>query len=156
MTKGEKPSALQVRDDALRAVLRSITATDHEGVQRRTAKALDVPVSTLNGYVNGREGNSTIGDAVAVYLGRTVDEIVAAGGDLAALRRPTQRATDVKFGALPMWASLLAGAKALAPDIPEWCWADTADSVVWLRGPITAGTVVAVARVILEHTPPHG
>lgn len=54
MTKGEKPSALQVRDDALRAVLRSITATDHEGVQRRTAKALDVPVSTLNGYVNGR------------------------------------------------------------------------------------------------------
>lgn len=156
MTKSEKATPAQARDEALRAVIRAITATDHGGVQRQTAKALGVAPSTLNGYVNGREGNSTIGDAVATYLGRSVDEIVTASGDLAALRRPTQRAVDVTFGHLPMWPSLLAGAKALAPDIPEWCWDDTAASVVWLRGPITSGTIVKVARVLLEHTPPHG
>lgn len=40
-----KPTPASVRDEALRTVLRAITAVDHGGVQRQTAKALAVPPS---------------------------------------------------------------------------------------------------------------
>jgi hypothetical protein len=153
-----KPTPASVRDEAMRTVLRSITAVDHNGVQRQTAKALAVPASTLNGYVNGREGNTMIADAVAAYLGRTVDEIVEARGDLTALRSTKVRGAKsraVCFGELPMWPELLRGAQALAPDLPAWCWRDAAESVVWVRAPVTSAMVRDVARFLLEHTPPH-
>lgn len=153
-----KPTPASLRDEALRAVLRAITATDHGGVQRQTAKALGVPPSTLNGYVNGREGNTAIADAVAAYLGRSVDDVVTAKGDLVALRStrvgPT-KSRAVCFGELPMWPELLRGAQALAPDLPAWCWRDAAETVVWVRAPVTSAMVRDVARFLLEHTPPH-
>lgn len=156
-TRGSKATPAESRDAALRALLRAITATDHEGVQSRTAKAIGIPATTLNGYVNGRERNGDIVFAVAAYLGRSVDEVLAANGDLASLRapRPAGGSVEVCFGQLPMWPQLLEHAKMIAPAVLEWCWRDTAESIVWLKPPITAQKVADVALVLLKHTPPH-
>jgi hypothetical protein len=158
MTRSEKATPAQARDEAMRTVLRAITATDHRGVQRETARVLGIAPSTLNGYVNGREGNTVIGDAVALYLGRSIDEIVAAGGDLERIRTPKPRdpsKVEVTFGELPAWPSLLDQARRIAPHVPEWAWRDTAESIVWMRPPITPAKVAGVAGLILAHEPPH-
>lgn len=156
-TRGSKATPAETRDAAVRALIRAITAADHEGVQARTAKAIGVPPTTLNGYVNGRERNGDIVFAVAAYLGRSVDEVLAANGDLAALRapRPASGSVEVVFGQLPMWPQLLEHAKTIAPSVPDWCWRDTAESIVWLKPPITSQKVADVALVLLKHTPPH-
>lgn len=157
---GGKTSIAGPRSESLRALIRAITATDHGGVQRRTASALGLAPSTLNGFMNGANGASLqVIDALKAYLQRTEEEIVSAAGDLAALRRPRVStpagATEVRFGSLPMWPELLAGAKALDPNVPEWAWRDTAESVVWVRAPITSMMIVDVARFLLRHIPPH-
>lgn len=154
---GDTRTPAQRRDDALRAVIRAITATDHQGVQRRTAEALGLPPSTLNGYMSARESNTVLPDRVAAYLNRTVDEIVTARGNLEELRR-ARRSTSrgVCFGELPSWPALLSGAKVLAPDIPAWCWRDLAETVVWVSVPVTSAMARDCALFLLEHTPPHG
>lgn len=68
-TNGDKPSPAAARDEVFRALVRAITATDHDGKQRRTAEAIGMKPSTLNGYVNERESNTEIGDLLALYRG---------------------------------------------------------------------------------------
>lgn len=158
MAKSGNPTVAGPRDESLRALIRAITAADHRGVQRTTAEALGIPATTLNGFMNRANGASLqITDALKTYLRRSEDEIVAANGDLASLRRPHSggRSVEVRFGQLPLWSSLLEGARALDPAVPEWAWRDAGDVIVWMRGPITSAMVVDLARFLLRHTPPH-
>lgn len=146
------------RSESLRALVRAITATDHGGVQRRTAEALGVAPGSLNDFANGRSGaGAGIIDGLVAYLRRPVEELVAANGDLAELRRPRTEAgsVEVVFGALPLWPQLLEGARALDPSVPEWCWRDVAEARVWVRHPITSSMIADLARFVLRHTPPH-
>ena len=86
---GGRPTIGGARSDSLRALVRAITATDHGGVQRRTAEALGVTPSALNDFANGRSGaGQAIQDGLVAYLRRPIEEIVAASGDLASLRAP--------------------------------------------------------------------
>jgi hypothetical protein len=153
-----RPSAGDARNDALRAIVRAIIAADHNGVQRPAAAAFGVTPATLNDFLNGRSGaGQHLCDGLVAYLRRPIEEIVAAGGDLAELRKARRGAPSVEviFGELPLWADLLAGAQALAPEIPAWCWRDVAEAVVWVRGPITSSMVVDLAKFFLRHAPPH-
>lgn len=133
-----KPSAGDARNDALRAIVRAIVATDHGGVQRPAAASLGVTASALNDFLNGRKGaGQALMDGLVAYLRRPIEEIVASDGDLERLRKPRRGGPSVEviFGELPMWTDLLTGAQALAPEIPAWCWRDVAEAHVWLRGP---------------------
>lgn len=155
-TRG-RPTTAHARADALRAVLRAIVQTDFEGNQQRAATALGITRGALNQQVNGHTaaGQPTM-DGLVAYLRRPIGEIVASGGDLAALRAPRVegRSVEVLFGALPSWPQLLEGARALAPTIPEWCWRDVAEARVWVRGPVTASMVAGIAELALKHFPP--
>lgn len=156
---GGRPTIGGARSESLRALVRAITATDHNGVQRRTAEALGVSAGALNDFVNGRSGaGQALMDGLVTYLRRPIGEVVAASGDLASLRAPrveTGASVEVVFGALPLWPQLLEGARALEPSVPEWCWRDVAEAHVWVRSPITSAMVADMARFVLRHTPPH-
>lgn len=152
-----RPTTAHARADALRAILRAIVQADFEGNQQRAATALGITRGALNQQVNGHTaaGQPTM-DGLVAYLRRPIEEIVAAVGDLAALRAPRteSRSVEVCFGALPSWPQLLEGAKALAPTLPEWCWRDVAEARVWVRGPVTASMVAGIAELALKHFPP--
>ncbi len=153
-----KPSAGDARNDALRAVVRAIVATDHGGVQRPAASALGVTPSALNDFLNARKGaGQALMDGLVAYLRRPIEEIVASDGDLVTPRKPRRGgpSVEVVFGELPMWAELLTGAQALAPEIPAWCWRDVAEAHVWMRGPVNSAMVVDLARFFLRHVAPH-
>lgn len=55
-----KPSAGDARNDALRAIVRAIVATDHGGVQRPAAASIGVTASALNDFLNGLEYVETV------------------------------------------------------------------------------------------------
>jgi len=102
---GGKTSIAGPRSESLRALIRAITAADHGGIQRRTASALGLAPSTLNGFTNGANGASLqVIDSLKAYLQRTEEEIVSAAGDLAALRRPRVStpagSTEVRMGGI--------------------------------------------------------
>ena len=66
-----KPSAGDARNDALRAIVRAIVATDHGGVQRPAAASLGVTASALNDFLNGRKGaGQALMDGIVAYLRR--------------------------------------------------------------------------------------
>lgn len=157
--KKHPASASGARNEALRALVRAISETDHEGVQRQTALALGLPPSTLNWFMNGANGASiAIVDALKAYLRRSEDDLVAANGDLTALRSPRpapSSSTEVRFDKLPMWSQLLEGARSLDPSIPAWVWRDVAETTVWVRVPVTSSMVLDIARFLLKHLPPH-
>ena len=92
------------------------------------------------------------------YLQRPIEEIAAANGDLSGLRsaRPSTRSVEVVFGQLPRWEELLAGARAIDPTVPEWCWRHVAEAVVWVRRPVTSAMVADMGRFVRTHVPPAG
>lgn len=154
---GGRPSAGESRSEALRAIVRAISAADHGGVQRATAKALGVAPGSLNDFLNKRSGaGQQLQDGLVAYLQRPIEEIVSAHGDLPLLRspKPSVRSVDVHFRSLPLWPVLLAGAKSLDATIPAWCWAKVEDAVVWVRIPVTSAMVVDMARFFLRHESP--
>ena len=158
---GRRPSAGEARSEALRTMVRAISVADHKGVQRATAKALGVAPGSLNDFLNKRSGaGQQLQDGLVAYLQRPIEEIVAAHGNLTALRspKPSARSVDVRFGSLPSWETLLAGAQSLDGSVPTWCWARVADAVVWVRQPVTSAMVLDLARFFLRHEPPpsHG
>ncbi len=155
-----RPTATAEQNDAIRTLVRAIVATDHEGNQSHTAKALGLTKAGLGKFIAGHTGyGETLRRGLEGYLRVTFDEMLAAGGDLAAIRagRVAKRSThEVTFGALPTWPQLLAGAKALDAAVPAWCWDELAAARVWISQPVTASMLVDAARFILRHVPPPG
>jgi transcriptional regulator with XRE-family HTH domain len=154
-----KPSASAERNDAVRAIVRAIVQTDHAGTQSAAAEALGVTKSGLGQFLSGHSGyGEKLREGLERYLRRPFDEIVAANGDLAALRSKKAatpaRSTEVRFGALPGWQSLLEGARAIDPTVPEWCWRELEDVRVWVRVPVTSLMVAEMARFVLRHFSP--
>ena len=118
MAERGRPKLTGDRAESLRAMVWAIVRTDHAGVQKATADALGVTRSALNDMLNERVGaGMAIQDGLVRYLKRPIEEIVAAKGDLDALRAGRVGATSVEvvFGELPSWSELLAGAKAIDP-----------------------------------------
>lgn len=156
-----RPASASARAESLRAIIRAIVRDDFGNSQQKAAQALGITRGALNQIHNGHTaaGRPTM-DGLVAYLRKPIEEIVAANGDLAALRSPAPpdaaRSVEVKFGALPSWGQLLEGARALAPTMPEWCWREVADARVWVRGPVTSAMVAAIADIALRHFPPPG
>lgn len=142
-------------------MIRAIVRDDFAGNQQRAAKALGITRGALNQI---HDGHTTAGqptqDGLVAYLRRPIEEIVAANGDLAALRaappRTGGRSVEVRFGDLPSWEQLLEGARALAPNTPAWCWREVEEARVWVRVPVTSAMVAAIADIALRHFPPPG
>lgn len=151
-----RPTGAASREESLRALV----VTDFEGNQQATAKALGVSRATVNQLINGHKGpGQPVMDGLVAYLRRPIEEIIAAGGDLAALRAPKKtsaRSVEVLFGALPGWSALLEGARAIDPTLPEWCWRELAETRVWTRVPVTSSMVAEMGRFILRHVAPPG
>lgn len=157
MERRDRPTTGPARAEALRATVRAIVNEDFEGNQQKAATALGVTRASINHVLNGRTAPGIpITDGLVAYLRRPVEEIVAAGGDIARLRAPAPaaRSVDVQFAQLPGWPSLLEGARALDPTVPEWCWREVGEARVWVRGPITSSAVAEMARFVLRHVPP--
>lgn len=155
--RGGKPTAGDARNESLRKIVRAICMSDHKGVQKDTADALGVVKGTLGDFLNGRSGaGQQLQDGLVAYLQRPIEEIVAARGDIASLRttRTSARGVQVRFGDLPLWTVLLEGARSLDPSVPDWCWVQVADAVVWIRYPVTSAMVLDLARFFLRHAPP--
>lgn len=152
-----RPTASNEKSDALRAIVRAIIATDFEGVQTHAAEALGMARGSLNDFLNRRvNAGEQLQTGLSRYLQRPVEEIVAANGDLVALRseRASARSVEVVFGQLHRWPELLASARAIDPSVPDWCWRHVADAVVWIRRPVTPAMIVDMARFVRTHVPP--
>lgn len=152
-----RPTATDEKSEALRAIIRAIIATDFEGVQMAAAEALGLARGSLNDFMNRRtNAGEQLQTGLVRYLQRPIEEIVAANGDLASLRaeRTSSKSVEVVFGQLPKWRELLAGAKALDPTVPEWCWHRVAEATVWIRQPVTVAMVADLGRFVRAHVPP--
>jgi transcriptional regulator with XRE-family HTH domain len=55
---------------------------------------------------------------------------------------------------LPLWERLLDTAKMLAPHIEEWVWAEVGKAKRLLDSPVTAKTLLGVARLVMEELSP--
>ena len=82
------------RSESLRAIVKALIAADFDGNQQAAATTLGVTRATINQFINGHKGaGQPICDGLVAYLRRPIEEIVAAQGDLAALRTaPARRA----------------------------------------------------------------
>lgn len=153
-----KPTASAERNASVRAVVKAIVAVDFAGVQKDAAERLGFTKAGFGKFLSGRTGyGERMREALERYLRVPFDDIVAAGGDLAALRAkrtPRRDSVEVRFGGLPGWDVLLAGARALDPTVPAWCWRELIDARVWISQPVTAAMVADMARFILRHVPP--
>lgn len=152
-----RPTATDEKSEALRAIVRAISAADHQSVQRATADALGLSKGALNDFMNRRvNAGEQLQTGLSKYLQRPIEEIVAANGNLETLRssKPSARPVEVVFGQLPRWEDLLAGARAIDPTVPEWCWRLVAEAVVWIRRPVTSAMVADMGRFVRTHTPP--
>jgi plasmid maintenance system antidote protein VapI len=155
----KRPASPSARAESLRALVRALVAKDFDGNQQAAATALGVTRATVNQLINGHKGpGQQIADGLVAYLRKSIDDLVAANGDLEALRRaPAAQpamVAEVCFGALPGWPSLLEGARTIAPTIPEWCWQELASTRVWTRTPINSAMCAEMASFILRHFPP--
>lgn len=153
-----RPTATADQNAAIRALVRALVKVDHGGNQSHAATALGLTKAGLGKFIAGKTGyGESLRRGLEKYLRVPFDDMLAAGGDLDALRaaRAAKRETvEVTFGALPAWPTLLAGAKALDPAIPAWCWAELGPTRVWVAQPVTASMLVDAARFILKHVPP--
>ncbi|HEX4932375.1 MAG TPA: helix-turn-helix transcriptional regulator [Gemmatimonadaceae bacterium] len=147
------------RNTVYRRLLRELLATDFDDNGDKAARALGVSRSAINQLKNGHKGAGVkILEGLTRYLRRSDEEILASAGDLVALRSatplPASSRVEVVFRELPGWPTLLEGARALDPSLPEWVWRYVADARVGLRVPITASLVADLARFFLRHVPP--
>lgn len=142
----------------MRRLMRAVVQSDFGGNQAQAAKAMRFTPPTLSNFLAGKtQAGPKIEDGLTGYLRRSVDQIMATGGDLAALRgglEAPQPMRDVRFGDLPTWPDLYAAARAVRPQLPRWAWQKTARARVLLDVPITPGFVAAIASAIHENTEP--
>lgn len=156
-----KPTASAERNASVRAIVKAIIEADFGGTKSKAAAKLGLTKAGLGKFLAGHTGyGERLRNALAGYLLVPFDEIVAANGDLAALRsRKATRRTSVelRFGDLPGWESLVAGAKAIEPAVPAWAWDELRDARVWVSQTVTTVMVADAGRFILRHVPPpHG
>jgi len=68
---------------------------------------------------------------------------------------PRGSITGNTYGSLPLYPRLLATAKILAPDFEPWVWIEVGKAGILLPDvPVTAKTLVGVARIVMESVPP--
>lgn len=156
-----RPALSRETSEVLRRLVRQIADADFGGVQERTAEALGVKGATLSTFLSGknRAGLQTQ-DGIVAYLRRSMDQILAANGDLATLRggmtAPAQIA-ETRFTDLPNWPAMLAAAKDARPEVPAWAWDLCATARVLLDVPITPRFVADIAAAIHHNlAPPRG
>lgn len=156
--KAGRPTVASERTDAMRRLMRSVVQAEFNGNQAAAAKAMRFTPATLSNFLAGKtQAGPKIEDGLTGYLRRSVDQIMATGGDLAALRGGTEAPTpmrEVRFGDLPSWPELYASARTLRPQIPRWAWQKTARARVLLDVPITGAFIAGIAAAIHEHTEP--
>lgn len=155
MSNRGHPKPDDAESESLRKMVREIIRTDFDGVQSHAASSLGLTKSTLNDFLNLRNnGGLAMRTAVAAYLRRPVEEVLAANGDLAKIRAKRTASMEVAFSKLPKWAELLAAAKAIDPSVPDWCWEMVAESSAWIHKPLTAATLVDLGRFFRAHFAP--
>lgn len=156
-----RPTLGTARNDVLRHLVRDLVSADFADTKADAARALGVSAATIGDFLSGKKGaGSTLQDALVRYLGRSMDQINAARGDLAALRGMPSAApvvagvVRVLFGELPNWSSLQSAARSLRREHPAWVWERLAYSPVWLEGPATAMVVAECADIVARHVSP--
>ena len=142
------PVVGEEKNEILRQTVRAIRDRDFDGNLTATAKALDLTTMSLSHLVNnGRGAGAKTIDALSLYLRRSLDQILAANGDLEALRKePAQTGVavrSVRFGELPNWTALAA-----------WVWEKLAQADVWVEGPVTPSMVADLAALVNRHFAP--
>lgn len=153
-----RPALSRETSEVLRRLVRQIADTDFGGVQERTAEALGIKGATLSTFLSGknRAGLQTQ-DGIVGYLRRSIDQILAANGDLATLRggmtAPSQIA-ETRFVDLPNWPAMLAAARDARPEVPGWAWDLCATARVLLDVPITPRFVADIAAAIHHNLAP--
>lgn len=138
--------------------MRQVIQADFAGNQAKASAAMRFTPTTLSNFLAGKtQAGPKLERGLTGYLRRSVDQIIAAGGDLAVLRggmeAPMQH-REVRFGDLPTWPDLYAAAHQMRPELPRWAWQKTARARVLLDVPITPGFVAAIAAAIRENTEP--
>lgn len=157
--RNTRPALSSEKSEVMRKLVRQIATADFEGVRERTAKALGVKGATLSTFLSGKNrAGLQLQDGLVSYLRRSVDQILAADGELAVLRggmsAPAQIA-ETRFVDLPNWQALLAAARDARPEVPAWAWEMCATARVLLDVPITPRFVADIASAIHHNlTPP--
>lgn len=159
-----RPTLGSARNTVLRRIVRDVVARDFGGTKADAARALGISAATVGDFLNEHKGaGPSLTDALTAYLGRSVDQIIAAGGDLDAVRalppaaaqpQPATTPAMVRFRDLPGWSSLLLAAKKLRPDHAAWVWERLATAPVWLDGPATPIVVAECADIVARHVAP--
>lgn len=154
-----RPTIGSARNETLRRLLRELVATDFGGTAASAAKALGVSGATLSDFASRKKGaGAQLQDGLTRYLRRSMDQILAVNGDLAAIRGlaplalPSSR--EVRFVDLPNWPALRAAAEELRPARAAWVWDRLSTARVWLDGPVTPGLVADLADVVARHQEP--
>ena len=153
------PVVGEEKNEILRQTVRAIRDKDFDGNLTATAKALDLTTMSLSHLVNnGRGAGAKTIDALSLYLRRSLDQILAANGDLEALRKePAQTGAavrSVRFGELPNWTALVAAAQQEKPTLAPWVWEKLAQADVWVEGPVTPSMVADLAAIVNRHFAP--
>lgn len=156
--RNTRPAISSEKSEVLRKLVRQIADTDFEGVRERTAKVLGVKGATLSTFLSGKNrAGLQLQDGIVSYLRRSIDQILAADGELAVLRggmtAPAQIA-ETRFVDLPNWQALLAAAHDARPEVPAWAWEMTATARVLLDVPITPRFVADIASAIHHNLAP--
>lgn len=153
-----RPTIGDERNEVLRRLLREIRAQEFDDNLSATARAIGVEPGTLSDFLNEKRGAGTkIMDGLTKHLRRGMDQIIAGGGDLGALRgqsSPTPLSRQVTFGDLPNWPGLLAAAKTQRPSHALWVWEQLAQARVWLDGAVTPSLVADCSDVVARHVAP--
>lgn len=157
-----RPTLGTARNSVLRQLVQDLVAKDFGGTKADAARALGVSQATVGDFLLRKKGaGPALQDALVRYLGRSMDQIQAAGGDLATLRGMPAAApvtpsgvVMVRFGELPNWSSLQSAARALRREHPAWVWERLAIAPVWLEGPATPLVVAECADIVARHVAP--
>lgn len=149
-----RPTIGPQRNDLLRDLARAIVREDFDDNVSRATKALGLSGGTLGDFLRGDKGaGMRVIEGPAAHTGRTIDQLMASGGDLAALRamEPPTPIRGRTFGELPEWPELLAKARVLRPSVPDAYWTKLATTDVWVDGGITVAIVCDMAEFLLRH-----
>jgi len=153
-----RPTMGEERNDILRRLVEELKDTDYKGNLTATAEAIGIKAGTLSPFLKGERGaGEKTTDGLRKLLGFGLDQMIASGGSLKALRgqppaaSPPPHATT--FGELPNWRKLRAEAQREEPH-PDWVWDYLETAVVWLRIPVTAAVVSTCAANVAKHIPP--
>jgi len=154
-----KPTVGAEKNQILRQTVRAIMEADFGGNLTATAKGLGLSSSAVSDFLLGTRGaGPKTTDALEVYLRRTYDQILAAGGNLDTLRKspvqPVVAPRAVRFGDLPNWSALAEAAQQEKPTLAAWVWEKLARADVWVEGPVTPSMVADLAVLVSRHFAP--